>query len=253
VRRIAVLAATALAGCSFTPNDLGDSTAPGHGGPTGTAPDAGGSGAPTGVASCPDDYTMALCLDFEDAALSPTVKDGSLRGHDATSTNVHPMPRASEQAAAVAQATGSQIYIGPSIDLSSFGSLTQEAWVRPDSTGTGAWAINHQPQYGLAFDGESALCQIGDKTASVAFHTAPGTWTHVACIYDTEQIKLFINGSVAACSDKPDSIDSRTFSTYIGPQLTGGIDDVRIYQDHLDPQEICDHAGAMNCTASCSG
>lgn len=249
MRCLAVLAAL-VSGCTFTPNDLGGGPDGGPGGPTGTAPDGGTA---TGADTCPADLSLALCLDFEDSTLSPTVRDGSLRGHDATSSNIHPMPRAGEQAAAMSIATSSQIYVGPSYDLSSFVSLTQEAWVRPDTVGNGAWAINHQPQYGLAFDGTTALCQIGDKNASVTFHTAPGTWTHVACIYDTSQIKLFINGSVAACSDAPDNIDSRTFSTYIGSQLTGGIDNVRIYDDHLDPQEICDHAGATNCTASCSG
>ena len=248
MRRLAVLAAL-ISGCTFTPNDLSGPDA-GQGGPTGTTPDAG---TPTRTDTCPADLSLALCLDFEDTTLSPTVTDGSLRGHDATSSNIHPMPRLMEQAAAVSVSPSSQIYIEPTWDLSSFTSLTQEAWVRPDVVGSGAWAINHLPQYGLSYDGSTALCQIGDKTATVTFHTAPGTWTHIACIYDTEQIKLFINGSVAACSDKPDNIDSRTFSTYIGSMLTGGIDNVRIYDDHLDPQEICDHAGAMNCTASCSG
>jgi hypothetical protein len=247
VRCLAVVA-TLLAGCSFTPNDLGDSPGGGHGGPTETGPDA----APRAT-GCPSDLALALCFDFEDASLMPTVLDGSPRGHDATSANVSVMPRIHEQAASVSVATSSQIYIPPSFDLSSFFSLTQEAWVRPDVTGNGAWAINHQPQYGLAYDGETALCQIGDQTASVAFHTAPGTWTHLACVYDTNQIKLFINGSVAACAQPPSKIDTRTYGTYIGPQLTGGIDNVRIYDDHLDAQEICDHAGATNCTASCSG
>ncbi len=234
-----------MTGCTFTPNDTGSTSGPGHGGPTGTAPDAG---APRSE-NCPNDLSLALCFDFEDPALAPTLKDGSLRGHDATTMNIHPMPRAGEQAAAVA--SGSQIYIAPSYDLSNFISLTQEAWVRPETTGTGAWAINHQPQYGLSFDGATALCQIGNQTASVAFQTTAGTWSHVACVYDTERIKLYVNGSVVACSDPPENIDSRTFSTYIGPQLTGGIDNVRIYDDHLDDQEICDHAGMTSCKTSC--
>jgi hypothetical protein len=247
VRCIAVLAAL-FAGCSFTPNDLGNSPDAGHGGPTGTGPDA----APRAT-GCPDDLALALCFDFEDTSLAPTLRDGSLRGHDATSSNVLAMPRVHEQAGSMAVASDSQIYIAPSFDLSSFYSLTQEAWVRPDVTGNGAWAINHQPQYGLAYDGETALCQIGDASASVSYHTAPGTWTHIACIYDTNQIKLFINGLAAACSDAPDKIDARTYGTYVGSQLTGGIDNVRIYDDHLDPQEICDHSGATSCNPSCSG
>lgn len=243
MRGLAVVTAL-VTGCTFTPNEGGSTSRPGHGGPTGTAPDG-----PAPVAhACPSDTALALCFDFEDPSLGPTLKDGSSRGHDATTANIHPMPRAGEQAAAVT--SGSQIYVAPSWDLSSFGSLTQEAWVRPDSVSTGAWAINHQPQYGLSFDGDTALCQIGDQAASVAFH-AVGTWTHVACIYDTDKIKLFVNGSVVACSDPPNNIDGRTFSTYIAPQLTGGIDNVRIYDDHLDEAEICDHAGTTGCSTSC--
>jgi hypothetical protein len=215
VRLIAVLTAL-VAGCSFTPNEIGSTSDPGHGGPSGTAPDA--SPAPL-AENCPSDVSLALCFDFEDTALAPTLKDGSSRGHDATTANIVAMPRASEQAAAVA--SGSQIYVPPAYDLSDFYTLTQEAWVRPDTTGTGAWAINHQPQYGLAFDGESALCQIGNKTAQVAFHTAAGTWSHVACTYDGSRIKLYVDGSVVACSDGPENIDTSTYSTYIGPQLTG--------------------------------
>jgi hypothetical protein len=159
------------------------------------------------------------------------------------------MARISEQAAATADS--SHIYIPPAIDLSTFFVLTQEAWVRPDVVGTGAWAINHQPQYGLAFDGTTALCQIGDTTASIRYDTPAGTWTHVACTWDGSRIELFVNGSVVACSGPPKKIDTRTWSTYIAPQLSGGIDNVRIYDRNLAEEEICDHAGQTDCSTSC--
>ena len=249
MHRIAALAAV-LAGCTFTTNEAGPTPDGGHGGPTGTGPGSG-SDSPVTRGCHVSDPSLALCFDFEEPQLAPSLKDGSLRGHDATTANVHPMARATEQAAAVAVATGSQIYIPPSADLSSFTTLTLEAWVRPDVVGTGAWAINHQPQYGLSYDGQTAICQIGNQTAAIAFRTAAGTWTHVGCIYDGDQIKLFVNGSAVACNDGPGNIDSRSWSTYLGPQLTGGIDNVRIYDDVLDAQEICDHAGATSCQTSC--
>jgi hypothetical protein len=206
---------------------------------------------PTPIECHVQDLGLALCLDFEAPTLTPTVSDGSGRGHDAMTINVHAMARAAEQAAAVT--SSSQIVVPASIDLSSFDVLTQEAWVRPDVLGTGAWAINHQPQYGLAFDGTSALCQIGNSVVQVTYQTPASTWTHVACRWIGQQIELYVNGSVVGCAGAPPMVDPTPRVMYIAPELTGGIDDVRIYNGPLADQEICDHAGATNCRTSCPG
>jgi hypothetical protein len=237
VHRIAVLAALVSA-CTFTTNEAAQ---PDPGDPT--APDAG-----TLLTGCHvHDTSLRLCLDFEEPTLSPVARDGSSLGHDAQTSGVQAMPRDVEQAAAVTAL--SDLYIPPTPDLT-LDHLTLEAWLRPDITGGETYAIANQPQYALGYDGDTAYCAVGDKDVSQDHRAAAGAWTHVACTYDGDRLKLYVNGSVVACSEGPDHVDARSWGTHLGFDLTGGLDNVRVFADAVDG-EICAHAGSSGCSTSC--
>ena len=237
MHRVAVLAALVSA-CTFTTNEAAK---PDPGEPT--APDAGAL-----LTGCHvHDTSLRLCFDFEEPTLSPVARDGSSLGHDAQTSGVQAMPRDVEQAAAITAA--SDIYIPPAPDLA-LDHLTLEAWLRPDITGGKAYAIANQPQYALGYDGNSAYCAVGDAEVSRDHRAGAGAWTHVACTYDGDVLKLYVNGSVVACHEGPERIDAHSWGTHLGFDLTGGLDNVRVFADAVDG-EICAHAGSSGCSTSC--
>lgn len=237
--RLAAFAAL-LSACTFTPNGAGPAPDAGGGDPT---PDGGAL-----LTGChAHDTSLRLCFDFEEPTLSPVARDGSSFGHDAQTMDIEAMPRALEQAAAVTPT--SDIFIPPTPDLV-LDHLTLEAWLRPDVTGGETYAIANQPQYALGFDGQTAYCAVGDAEVTVEHPAPAGTWTHVACTYDGAGLKLYVNGSVAACDKRPKKIDPHARGMHLGMALTGGIDNVRVFADAVDG-EICAHAGSTGCSTSC--
>jgi hypothetical protein len=238
VHRVAALAAL-LSACTFAPNQAGPSPDADTGAPT--------SDGPALFVGCHvHDPSLRLCFDFEEPTLNPVARDGSSFGHDAQTSGIAAMPRAVEQA--VALTATSSIYIPPTPDLQ-LTHLTLEAWIRPDITGSQTDAIANPPQYALGYDGSTVSCAVGDAKVSQPYQAA-GAWTHVACTYAGDKIKLYVNGSVIACSDGPRRIDPRTSGTHLGAALVGGLDNVRVFAEAVDG-EICDHAGSTGCSTSC--
>lgn len=240
MHRVAAIAIV-LSACTFTTNQAGPSTQPDAGEPV--VSDSGSL-----LTGCHvHDTSLRLCLDFEEPTLSPVARDGSSFGHDAQTIAVATMPRAVEHAAAIG--SQSSMYIPPTSDLT-LDHLTLEAWVRPDPATGASYAIANQPQYALAYDGSTVSCAVGDASVAETYNTSAGAWTHVACTYDGDKIKLFVNGSVVACSDHPKHVDARSWGTHLGFDLIGGLDNVRVFADAVDG-EICAHAGSTACSTRC--
>lgn len=233
-----------LGACSFSakPGDLG---APDAGGLTGGGPDGGTS---LFVGCHISSTSLRLCLDFEDAVLAPTVKDGSSFQHDATTANLVPMTRAGEQAAMFSSASTATIAATPDFAVPQ---VSLEAWIKPENIYTTSWALLDSQHYGIGVGGGNIVCAIGDKVASTSAAAYANQWVHVACTNNDMHLTLYINGDAVACSDgaKP---TRGTNALGIGVGLSGGIDNVRLFAAVLTPADVCAHAGRTGCALGCA-
>ncbi len=238
-----VAALVLLGACSFSAK-AGDPGAPDAGGTLTGGPDGGTS---LFVGCHISSTSLRLCLDFEDPALAPTVKDGSSFQHDATTANLVPMTRAGEQAAMFGSSSTATIAATPDFAVPQ---VSLEAWIKPDNIYTTSWALLDSQHYGIGVGGGNIVCAIGDKVASTPATTYANQWVHVACTNNDMHLTLYINGDAVACSDgaKP---TRGTNALGIGVGLTGGIDNVRLFAAVLAPAEVCAHAGRTGCAVGC--
>jgi hypothetical protein len=191
--------------------------------------------------------SLRLCLDFEEPALAPTLKDGSSFQHDATSVNVLPMTRAGEQAAMFGSASSASIPKTPDFDLPA---LSLEAWMKPDNVYPASWAIYNAQHYGIGISGGNIVCAVGDKVTSTDATPYVGQWVHVACTSNDMNLTLYVNGNAVDCSSGTRLKGTNDLG--IGVGLSGGVDNVRLFAAVLPPTEICAHAGQTACTTACT-
>jgi hypothetical protein len=228
------------------------------------APDAGPPGTGTGSGSdsgttvvqrtCKfPDAANKLCLEFDDGVLSPVVHDGSLTPHDATSSGLTAVMRAGSDPAAKVSYTSS-LSIGETADLDIPEKITLEAWIRPDFYQM-ASIIRNEGQYVLLIDGQGHVgCQVaGVSLYSYGEGTVPlGQWTHIACTYDGQRVRVFRGGSTQDCDSSSQRISTTgSVGTTIAPGFSGQIDGVRIYARDIGT-DICKHAtGGTGCQRQC--
>jgi hypothetical protein len=67
-----------------------------------------------------------------------------------------------------------------------------------------------------------------------------GAWTHVACVFDGANLKIYVDGSGSGCTSQPMTIDTSTQGGLdLGFALQGGLDDVHIYGAALSDADVC--------------
>lgn len=144
--------------------------------------------------------------------------------------------------------------------------VTAEAWVRVDSALSwgglvGAiqdngsyekgWLLGYlDNHFSFAVNGTSGPDKLTYLKSKVPFE--PGSWAHVAGIYDGKSIRLYVNGTLVAESDEQQGpIDyPPTAFLEIGAyhdqdehyRLKGAMREVRIYHRALSEEEIVNHA-----------
>lgn len=239
-----------LGACTFTP---GQPMSPGGG------PDPGGT--PAGVdaatvATRPpcdlSDQSVQLCLDFE---ATPLGLDSSLGHHDATVNHASGTPRLIEQALAVDMSSSVYVDETPALDLPD--AITYEVWISPTQrppygeyvalANIGQYAVSVQP------DGR-VRCELAGARADSMSSIATGTWTHVACTYDRQKLKVYINGSSSTCTSATGPIATNGYGgTSIGVPFVGAVDNIHILSRAASGSEVCTHAGRTSdqCNNSC--
>ncbi len=133
--------------------------------------------------------------------------------------------------------------------------ITLEAWIKPfsypnpypkvlvrDTDGLGS------TQYLLAItDGAQAHCNIGQFAGPVAGAVPLHAWTHLACTYDLQAVRLYVNGVEVASVPATQPIPTSSRELWIGNeegridfnrQFDGLIDEVSIYNRALSAAEI---------------
>jgi hypothetical protein len=247
MRRVVV--AAMLSGCSFAP-----AYKPAGSDQPDAAVDPTSDGGQDVSRQCHASGTR-LCLEFETPTLMPTIFDGSGFGNDGAATAVRSMERVPGELAAQVS-TSSRILIPESPNLDIQYRISMEMWMRPDSDAK-AWGLDNDGQYALGIDSQSYFCILGRGPGAVFAHAGNhvnvGQWSHVACTYDGYNLVLYVDGNVAGCAGTylPSIPTNNTGGTQIGVNFASGIDDVRIYDSVLPPDEIWSHAGVTGGTMNC--
>ena len=216
------------------------------------------------------DNSLRLCIDFEDTAT--LAGDGSGRGHhpviaDALIT----MDRATELA--VQMSTQSRLQIQENADLDITTNLTISMWADNDGlpqSGASFWMLDNNKQYSMSLQADGRLrCGLGSSTvdSATALNLFGGGWHQVACTYDGNQLKVFVDGWVAGCSvvGRPiattgteglaigANIGAGTTAPLFTSRFVGGLDNVQVFARTWSDRELCDAAGDDWCTSGCGG
>lgn len=254
VRNLVVAASLLFGACAFEPGDFSQGDRP-TGGNNGNGTGSGtGSGSDTVPRrTCEFDNTaLKLCLDFEDSIFDPMVTDASTNRLDSPTNDVGKVTRGGgTKVAAVFQPFGSRIDVPESLALDIPGSLTMEMWVHPLAY-TPANLLNNAGQYRLELDGyQRVICTVGSVTARSVGDADPYKWSHVACVYDGNSLRVFVDGDLSAeTSASSGAPISGTTGTRIAGNYGGQLDDIRVYAGALAPSDICTHAGETDCSTS---
>jgi hypothetical protein len=165
-----------------------------------------------------------------------------------------------DQAFRFTASLNSGVRIPSSASLNPTDALTLDAWVFPFSFPNGAPSILRKDtntvgttQYLIAVgDGVTpgvAHCNIGTFAAPVGGSVPLNQWTHVACTYDRQVARLYLNGVEVAAEAGTQPIPTAPRELWIGneePLLSNGmirqfdglIDEVEIFNRALSASEI---------------
>jgi glucose/arabinose dehydrogenase len=150
--------------------------------------------------------------------------------------------------------TTAMVNVAASADLNFTTGLTLEAWVNP--AGGGGWqtVIFKERTGGMLYSlysNQGASRPLGQVYLANAEQDAQGTaavplntWTHLASTYDGANLKLYVNGALAATKPITGSLAATTNPLRIGGNsvwnefFKGQIDEVRLYNRALAPSEI---------------
>jgi hypothetical protein len=153
----------------------------------------------------------------------------------------------------------------PSLRFTQNSSFTLCAWVNPISSTSGGaivgkWQTDHRSNlftYNMDWWLESQgigfqTCQSGVAYVNVATPAgvAPvGVWSHIACVYDNRNMKIYVNGELEASgyfpyetgtntADKDMGIGAGLIDSGVERYFKGTLDDIRIYNRALTAEEI---------------
>ncbi|HPS31120.1 MAG TPA: hypothetical protein PLZ43_12750, partial [bacterium] len=133
--------------------------------------------------------------------------------------------------------------------------LTLEAWVYPihyAATGGYSTIIVGSGAYYLSLYNDGSLQAYWYGKSPAGYHSTAGSlvplnvWTHVAAVWDSANVKLYVNGVLRATVATTGTGNAST-TTIIGAesidrQFFGIIDEVAIYTKSLDAAELLSHA-----------
>jgi hypothetical protein len=245
---VRVLVATfVVAGCSWEPGY--PSTGGGPVDDPGTAADA--AVGPASKCKYPDP-ALRLCVELTDG-VSPTASDSSGYHMDADASDVGAIKRGNDPAGGVIVTSDLDVAENAMLDVQ--GQITFETWVYISQYPlnlTQYRFMRNETQWEMTIDSMGKLrCWVGMTNADTPALTRDA-WHHIACVYDGEKLKTYLDGSIAKCTDRSGPIPTGgNKGTKLVDILFGGIDDMRIYATALDGTAICSHADKSACASEC--
>ncbi len=270
-RLLSALTSLVLLGCSFDPSvdavdfasDGGNGVGPGNTADGMTADSDGSSSAsdaaPDGantLSLCDPSYTdLVACYAFEDSDGTSSLTDQSPNGNHASVSGA--LFGVGVEGAALLASSSLNATVADSSSLDTPDQLTLEMWLYPDaSVSSGRQGLfDNQGQYGFFITATDALrCTAASHAvASQGGILVPGTWQHVACVYDGAEMRLYRNGVLVGTTIGTGAIGtSSTVGAGIaqdspdGDDLVGKIDSLRIWKSARSATELC-NAGGFAC------
>ena len=244
-------ASLVLGACAFEPGEIADDegfggkpSGPGTGTDTGTGT---GSGTTTQALPCTFAETdLRLCLEFDDAKLTPIVTDASTARLDGTATALSTASRNGSPAAGFGWDSKITIPESPMLDIT--GALTLELWVWPEYPHSANLLLNAN-QYRIQLSGDGRIgCAFGNSQVWSSSYQDVRAWTHVACTFSDNALTVYINGNASGTATSIGAPTTGTSGTQLG-SFAGDLDDVHIYARALTAAQVCAHAGRTSCNS----
>jgi len=208
------------------------------------------------------DSSLQLCIDFEDT--TTLGGDGSGKGHhpvldDALVTTTR------DSELAVQMSTQSKLQIGEHPDFDIKANLTVSMWIDPSALPTSGafWMLDNNLQYSMSLQSDGQIrCGLGSDTIDSVLPLPGSGWHHVACTYDKNRLKVYIDGSVAGCRQmtREIAVDGREgvaigSNVGVGPvfteQYVGALDNIQIFSRTWASAELCAVSGSGFCNPAC--
>jgi hypothetical protein len=202
------------------------------------APPADAPPAPADL-ECPLDPALALCLTF-----TGSTDDRSSYHWPVTSNGVALRNGAAELDGSASLVVGAGAPFGRNL-------ATLEARVNPHALGARSGVVDSNGRWGLFTLSDGGAYCVGAGTAQADGVIRAGAWSHLACVFDTDQISLYVNGRLSAHAPRgPTAIGAARGVTVgsddpTGANFDGLVDDVRIWTEVRTPAQIC--AGVPGC------
>lgn len=120
--------------------------------------------------------------------------------------------------------------------------LSVSLWVNTTATGPTRYLVMCS-DFGVFTGGGTVGMAISiPATSSAKGALSPGIWTHLAGTYDGSTIKAYVNGQLVDSLDWPGTLSDLgrdlTFGFFGGAHWNGVLDEVRIYNRLLTPDEV---------------
>jgi hypothetical protein len=190
-----------------------------------------------------------------DEGVGSTVADSSDRGHSGSFVAGNPAWVEGKFGGALRFDGVGKVEVPDHADFHLEGAVSVALWANPEATQLEDAKFfckqksTYYP-YCLQYDGNSQKIYANISSASAQFNTKPtlanfpGQWAHLCFTYDGSALILYKNGEEVARVAASGTLRQNTLSLTIGGRLSSGnnikgmIDDVRLYNRALTPQEI---------------
>lgn len=190
----------------------------------------------------PVDPDLAACYRFE----GNINDESSYRNHGSASNVTYVTGPAGQ---AVRTSTNSDIVVPGSAILNPANAITIELWVQPQTTLASGRSglIDNDAAYGIfVHPGNAITCTVAGGSVSASSVLTNTEWTHIACVYDGANLRLYRNGSQVGKTAQTGKVSTNAtgglrigHNNPTGDPFDGAIDGLRIWRKARSATLLC--------------